>query len=107
MWCTFNPKNASTRYLHTYIDIDAHLGCQIFLFTSYQNGKQYNTPNEHKIDQMDGKIDQININVHNIPTSMQDLPKFTQNGKIGLKICHLATMITSSELTRESFAALF
>jgi hypothetical protein len=24
-----------------------------------------------------------------------------------LKICHLATMITSSELTRESFAALF
>jgi hypothetical protein len=60
-------------------------GCQIFLGTKYQNGK--NIPNYHKPYQLsvakDGKMD------HHL--LLQDPPKFTQIGIFGLKTIHLAT----------------
>jgi hypothetical protein len=55
------------------------LGSQIFLGTTCQNGK--NIPNNHKIYQMD-----LNKN-------MQDPQKITRKRVLGLKICHLATLI--------------
>jgi hypothetical protein len=53
-------------------------GCQIFLGTTYQNGK--NTPNSLKIGQMAIYIEYQHL-------LMQDPPKFTPIGIFGLKIC--------------------
>jgi hypothetical protein len=89
-------------------------GCQIYLVTTYQNGK--NVPNNHKIYQISAifipngnKIDQISQNTTNgnridpngnklcQPLPLQELLKFTQFGILGLKIRHLATLHVTPE----------
>jgi hypothetical protein len=61
-------------------------GCQIFLGTKYQTGK--NIPNYHKMYQMAIKIFQ--------PFPIQGPPKFTQIWIFCLKIYHLATLAGAS-----------
>jgi hypothetical protein len=53
-------------------------------YTKWQN----NTPNGRKIDQMAIKIDQY--------LTSQDTPKFSQFWIFGLKIYHLATLISGN-----------
>jgi hypothetical protein len=74
---------------------DAMLGCQIFLGTTYQNGK--NIPNNHKIYKMATKYinwPQSRPNGRKTYQHLQlpDSPKFTQIWIFGLKMCHLATL---------------
>jgi hypothetical protein len=71
-------------------------GCQIFLGTKYQNGK--NITNCHELHQMSIKYNkrpQNGPSVHKIyhPLPLQDPPKFTQIWIFGLKANHLATLI--------------
>jgi hypothetical protein len=81
--------------------------CQISLGTTYQNGKKL--PNDHKMYQMTinitnlrknilicGKIYQMAIKYANIFHYIQDPPKFTQSGILGLKIYHLATLLSKT-----------
>jgi hypothetical protein len=75
--------------------------CQIFLGATYQNGE--NVPNDHKLYEMatkyipEGrKIDQIAIKYTKIHIPLQNPPKYNQIGILGLKICHLATLIVTT-----------
>jgi N-glycosylase/DNA lyase len=62
-------------------------GCQIFLGTTLQHGK--NIPNNHKIPIPNcRKIDQMVTKY-----TLQEPPKFAQIGTFGLKMCHLATLL--------------
>jgi hypothetical protein len=72
------------------------VGCQIFLGTTYQIGK--NIPNGHKIYRMATKCDKwpkIGPNGHEIyqHLPLKYPPKFTLIGIMGLKKCHLATLV--------------
>jgi hypothetical protein len=66
-------------------------GCQIFLGTNYQNGK--NIPNNHELYRMTIKYNKrpsVHQIYHHLP--LQDPPKFTQIWILGLKTNRLATL---------------
>jgi hypothetical protein len=65
-------------------------GCQIFHGKIYPNRK--NIPFNHTVYQMAIKIYQH--------LRLQDAPKFTQIGVLGLKICHLATLHQAADVKR-------
>jgi hypothetical protein len=76
--------------------LDKKQGCQIFLSTKYQKGK--NIPIYHKIYQMSIKYTKRLLNGPNVHQICQRLPlqgppKITQIWIFGLKIYHLETLL--------------
>jgi hypothetical protein len=87
-------------------EISLEQGCQIFLGTTYQNGKIYRITIKYtKWPQTisNGRKNRQNGHKKYQHLPLQVPPKFTQTRIFGLKICHLATLVLRSFPIRTHF----